>query len=69
MENLMNRIAHKHNLIADDNLNAKIENIFNVPLFQKMVENAGIYENLSESHTQSISLNQSDALKKVIVYI
>ena len=43
MEKLMNRIVAKPNLIADDRLNAKIEKIFNVDAFQKMVENADIF--------------------------
>lgn len=43
MEKLMNRIVAKPNLIADDKLNAKIEKIFNVEAFQKMVENADIF--------------------------
>ena len=43
MERLMNRIVAKPNLIADDKLNAKIEKIFNVDAFQKMVENADIF--------------------------
>ena len=43
MEKLMNRIVGKPNLIADDKLNAKIEKIFNVDAFQKMVENADIF--------------------------
>lgn len=43
MEKLMNRIVAKPNLIADDKLNAKIEKIFNVDAFQKMVENADIF--------------------------
>ena len=33
MEKLMNRIVAKPNLIADDNLNAKIERIFNLETF------------------------------------
>lgn len=45
----MNRIVAKPNLIADDKLNAKIEKIFNVDAFQKMVENADIFQDLSSS--------------------
>jgi hypothetical protein len=43
MEKLMNKIVAKPNLIADDKLNAKIEKIFNVEAFQKMVEVADIF--------------------------
>ena len=61
MEKLMNRIVGKPNLIADDKLNAKIEKIFNVDAFQKMVENADIFQDLSSS---SILFNQSEFLQK-----
>jgi hypothetical protein len=60
MEKLMNRIVGKPNLIADDKLNAKIEKIFNVEAFQKMVENADIFQDLSSSSI----FNQSDLLQK-----
>ena len=43
MEKLMNRIVANPNLIADDKLNSKIEKIFNVEAFQRMVENADIF--------------------------
>ena len=43
MEKLMSRVVGKPNLIADDKLNAKIEKIFNVEAFQKMVENAEVF--------------------------
>jgi hypothetical protein len=43
MERLMSKIVAKPNLIADDNLNAKIEKIFNVETFQRMVENADLF--------------------------
>jgi len=43
MERLMSKIVAKPNLIADDNLNAKIEKIFNVEAFQRMVENADLF--------------------------
>lgn len=39
----MSRVVGKPNLIADDKLNAKIEKIFNVEAFQKMVENAEVF--------------------------
>lgn len=49
MEGLMNRIVAKPNLITDDALNAKIEKLFSVEIFQKMVENADIFQDLSSS--------------------
>lgn len=58
----MNRIVGKPNLIADDKLNAKIEKIFNVEAFQKMVENADIFQDLSSSSI----FNQSEFLQKSI---
>jgi hypothetical protein len=57
MENLMNRIVAKPNLIADDSLNYKIEKIFNNHMFQKMVENAEIFQDLSS--TSFLSSNQN----------
>ncbi len=58
MEKLMNKIVAKPNLIADDKLNAKIEKIFNVEAFQKMVEVADIFQDL----TSSSIFNQSEFL-------
>ena len=44
MERLMSRVVQaKPNLVADDKLNAKIEKIFNVDAFQRMVENADVF--------------------------
>ena len=43
MEKLMNRIVANPTLISDDKLNTKIEKIFGVEAFQKMVENADIF--------------------------
>lgn len=60
MEKLMNRIVARPNLISDDKLNAKIEKIFNVEAFQKMVENADIFQDLSSSSL----FNQSEFLQK-----
>ena len=60
MERLMNRIVAKPNLVADDKLNAKIEKIFNVEAFQKMVENADIFQDLSSSSL----FNQSEFLQR-----
>jgi hypothetical protein len=43
MEKLMSKVVAKPNLIADDNLNAKIEKIFNNEAFQRMVEHADVF--------------------------
>lgn len=43
MERLVGKIVSKPNLIADDNLNARIEKIFNVEAFQRMVEKAEVF--------------------------
>jgi len=43
----MHKMVSKPNLIADDNLNAKIEKIFNNSLFQKMAEKAEIISDAS----------------------
>ena len=63
MEKLMNRIVAKPNMIADDRLNTKIEKIFSVEIFQKMVENADIFQDLSSSSifNQSEFLHRSSA--------
>lgn len=63
MEKLMNRIVAKPNLIADDRLNSKIEKIFSVDAFQKMVENADIFQDLSSSSI----FNQSEFLQKSVI--
>lgn len=50
MEGLMNRIVANPNLIVDETLNSRIENIFNCNAFQKMVEHAEVYpEGLSNA--------------------
>lgn len=62
MEKLMGKIVSKPNLIADDSLNAKIEKIFNVEAFQRMVEHADIMQDLSSSVNNT--LNQSEFMQK-----
>jgi hypothetical protein len=57
MEGLMNRIAGKSEFINDNKLNAKIEKIFNVEAFQRMVERADIFQDLSNN---SSTLNESN---------
>lgn len=47
MEKLMSKVVAKPNLIADDNLNAKIEKIFNNEAFQRMVEHADVFQDVS----------------------
>lgn len=50
MERLMNRIVANPKLINEDTeLNHRIEKIFNLEAFQKMVENADIFQDLSSS--------------------
>jgi len=50
MEKLMNRIVVNPKLINEDSeLNQRIEKIFNLDAFQKMVENADIFQELSSS--------------------
>ena len=43
----MSKVVAKPNLIADDNLNAKIEKIFNNEAFQRMVEHAEVFQDVS----------------------
>ena len=60
MEKLMGKIVTKPNLIADDTLNAKIEKIFNVDAFQRMVEHADVFQDLSSMNASF----QSEFLQK-----
>jgi len=43
----MGKVVNRPNLIADDTLNAKIEKIFNVEAFQRMVERADVFQDIS----------------------
>ena len=67
MERLMGKIVTKPNLIADDNLNAKIEKIFNLDAFQRMVERADIYQDVSSMNAsfQSEFMQKHGGFKKV----
>ncbi len=71
MEKLMSRIVAKPGLIADEKLNAKIEKIFNVDAFQRIVENADIFQDISSLGNSSMLniLSQSglgESFKKVL---
>jgi hypothetical protein len=44
MENFMNKLFVSPNLLEDENLNYRIEKIFENQVFQKMVENANVLE-------------------------
>ncbi len=69
MERLMGKIVQKPNLIADDKLNAKIEKIFNVEAFQKMVEHAEVFQDLSSvngSFQSEFMQKQELGFKKVL---
>jgi hypothetical protein len=43
MEKLMSKVVQKPNLIEDEKLNSKIEKIFNVEAFEKMVEHLDVF--------------------------
>ena len=60
MERLVGKIVSKPNLIADDTLNAKIEKIFNVEAFQRMVEKADVFQDVSSINASF----QSEFLQK-----
>jgi len=63
MEGLMNKIAGKPEFINDNRLNAKIEKIFSNEAFQRMVERADIFQDISNaSLNDSQSFLQSAAL-------
>jgi hypothetical protein len=68
MEKFMGKIVNKPNLIADDNLNAKIEKIFNVDAFQKMVERADVFQDISSMNAsfQSEFMQKQGGFKQVL---
>lgn len=68
MEKLMAKIVAKPNLIADDTLNAKIEKIFNVDAFQRMVERADVFQDVSSINAsfQSEFMQKQGGFKKVL---
>jgi len=49
MEGLMNKIVVNPAFINDDKLNAKIEKIFGVKAFQKMVDNTEVFQDISNT--------------------
>ena len=61
----------KPNLIADDDLNGKIERMFNNPLFQRMVERADVIQENPKEELKDVELPlntpklQEDFVKKV----
>ncbi len=69
MEKLMGKIVNKPGLIADDTLNAKIEKIFNNEAFQRMVEHADVFQDLSSmngSFQSEFMQKQGGGFKKVL---
>ena len=68
MEKFMGKVVNKPNLIADDNLNAKIEKIFNVEAFQRMVERADVFQDISSMNAsfQSEFMQKQGGFKKVL---
>ena len=60
MEGLMNKIVVNPTFVNDEKLNAKIEKIFGVEAFQKMVDNADVFQDISNTSL----FNQSEFLQK-----
>ena len=60
MEGLMNKIVVNPAFINDDKLNAKIEKIFGVEAFQKMVDNAEVFQDISNTSI----FNQTEFLQR-----
>ena len=61
MENFMNKLFVSPNLLEDENLNFKIEKIFENQVFQKMVENANVLEDagvISDSQNKHQDTNK-----------
>jgi len=63
MEKLMSKVVAKPGFVADDRLNAKIESIFNVEAFQRMVENVDVFQDVSSFNS---SFNPAASFKKVL---
>lgn len=61
MENFMNKLFVSPNLLEDENLNYRIEKIFENQVFQKMVENANVLE---DAGVISDSQNKGDPNSK-----
>ena len=49
MEGLMNKIVVNPNFVDDKRLNAKIEGILGMEAFQKMVDNADVFQDISNT--------------------
>jgi hypothetical protein len=60
MEGLMNKIVVNPTFVNDEKLNSKIEKIFGVEAFQKMVDNADVFQDISNTSL----FNQSEFLQK-----
>jgi hypothetical protein len=60
MEGLMNKIVVNPAFINDDKLNSKIEKIFGVQAFQKMVDNAEVFQDISNTSI----FNQTEFLQR-----
>lgn len=49
MEGLMNKIAGNPNFVNDERLNKKIEGVLGMNSFQKMVDNAEVFEDIQNT--------------------
>ena len=63
MEKLMSKVVQKPNLIEDEKLNSKIEKIFNVEAFQKMVEHLDVFQDISSNNSTIIKNLITDSNK------
>jgi hypothetical protein len=53
MEKLMNKLVQTPNLLEDEKLNAKIEKFFDNQTFQRMVEQADVFHDISNLSIQN----------------
>ena len=60
MEGLMNKIVVNPGFTNDERLNKKIESILGMEAFQKMVDNADVFQDISNTSL----FNQSEFLQK-----
>lgn len=60
MEGLMNKIVNNPSFTNDERLNGKIESILGMDVFQKMVDNADVFQDYSNTSL----FNQTEYLQK-----
>ena len=65
LEKLMNRIVAKKNFVNDSKMNTKIEKIFNQRIFQKIVDNAEVMQDISNVSISISEINKPRMLDEL----